>query len=100
MSAPMLLLVSGLVVLGLRASFLVPAGRITLPLSWRTTLERARPAVLGALTASVVVGSSGALSVDPIAVAVAAVAYVVAGRAGMLTTVGVGFAAAALLLPL
>ncbi|MEM9746709.1 MAG: AzlD domain-containing protein [Actinomycetota bacterium] len=98
MSAPLLLLVSGLVVLGLRASFLVPAGRITLPVSWRTTLEHARPAVLGALTASVVVGSSGVASVDPVAVAVAAIAYVVAGRAGMLTTVAVGFAAAVLLL--
>ncbi|HEX6311560.1 MAG TPA: AzlD domain-containing protein [Acidimicrobiia bacterium] len=96
MSGLALLAVTGVLLYGLRASFIVPAGRLTIPAGLERLLEHARPAVLAALLVSVIVGGPGT-GFDPAAVVVAAVAMVAASRLSFLATTVVGLATIGLL---
>lgn len=91
MSGLVILLVTGVALYAQRASFIVPSGRWVMPARWEAVLVHARPAVLGALLASVLVDRGGAPDLG--ALAVAAVAFAAAGRLGFLGTTVVGIAA-------
>lgn len=89
MSGLLLLVLAGLSIYAIRASFIAGAGRVELPAALERALAHGPPAVLAALLGSVVV-PAGPGSVDLTALAVAAVAIVASRRLGMLSTVAIG----------
>ena len=99
MSGFLVLAVTGALFYGQRASFIAGAGNRRIPPAWERRLDHARPAVLGALLVSVMAPGDGALPDGP-ALVVAAVAFVAAGRFGLLGTVLAGIATVIALAPI
>ena len=80
------------IVFSIRALFVLPAGRFTIPPAGRAALEHARPAVLAALLATVIAGSGPLATPDVHAIAIAGGAAVVSRRWSMPATVLAGVA--------
>ena len=89
MSGFLVLAVTGALFYAQRASFIAGAGARGLPPKWERRLSHARPAVLGALAVSVMAPGNDMVPGAHAAV-VAAVAFVAAGRVGLLGTVVAG----------